>query len=185
MLIADAQKVKGLAPLACMTDHIDARVLAELSWGTWSRRSGGPTPRLAASVSSRASGCTGSTIARPLKDRIHATLITFRRPCPSDLFGYTGRELLDRLAIPDPWRRNVDASLQLIDDLELQTASLTVELKRRDPPLHPAAGHRSSSTPRARDRAGSARHAARRRHRPTVRRYRAQPTASSGLDESG
>lgn len=28
--IADAQKVKGLAPLACKTDRIDARVLAVL-----------------------------------------------------------------------------------------------------------------------------------------------------------
>src|ERR1700730_7675605 len=31
VLIADAQKVKGLAPLACKTDKIDARVLAVLS----------------------------------------------------------------------------------------------------------------------------------------------------------
>ena len=31
VLIADAQKVKGLAPLACKTDKIDARVLAALS----------------------------------------------------------------------------------------------------------------------------------------------------------
>ena len=31
VLIADAQKVKGLAPLACKTDRIDARVLAVLS----------------------------------------------------------------------------------------------------------------------------------------------------------
>jgi transposase len=31
VLIADAQRVKGLAPLACKTDKIDARVLAELS----------------------------------------------------------------------------------------------------------------------------------------------------------
>jgi transposase len=30
-LVADAQKVKGLAPLACNTDRIDARVLAVLS----------------------------------------------------------------------------------------------------------------------------------------------------------
>jgi transposase len=44
-----------------------------------------------------------------LKNRIHATLITFGHPCPvSDLFGLAGRELLDRLALPDPWRRNVD-----------------------------------------------------------------------------
>jgi transposase len=32
VLIADAQKVKGLAPLACKTDRIDARVLAQLSF---------------------------------------------------------------------------------------------------------------------------------------------------------
>jgi transposase len=32
VLIADAHKVKGLAPPACKTDKIDARVLAELSW---------------------------------------------------------------------------------------------------------------------------------------------------------
>jgi transposase len=29
--LADARKVKGIAPLACKTDKIDARVLAELS----------------------------------------------------------------------------------------------------------------------------------------------------------
>jgi transposase len=35
VLVADAQKIKGLARLACKTDKIDkidARVLAELSW---------------------------------------------------------------------------------------------------------------------------------------------------------
>jgi transposase len=31
LLVADAQKVKGLAPLACKTDRIDAEVLAVLS----------------------------------------------------------------------------------------------------------------------------------------------------------
>src|SRR4051794_18136202 len=36
-----------------------------------------------------------------------------------------------RKACPDPWRRNVDASLELIDDLELQIAQLSVELKRQ------------------------------------------------------
>lgn len=58
--------------------------------------------------------------------------MTFGHPCPvSDLFGHAGRDLLDRMAIPDPWRRNVDASLSLIDDFELQIASLTHELKRQ------------------------------------------------------
>jgi transposase len=66
-----------------------------------------------------------------LKNCIHATLITFGHPCPvSDLFGLAGRELLDRFEIPDPWRRNVDVGLGLIDDLELQIAQLTVQLKR-------------------------------------------------------
>ena len=32
VLVADAQRVKGLAPLACKTDKVDARVLAELSF---------------------------------------------------------------------------------------------------------------------------------------------------------
>src|SRR5436309_8063 len=32
VLVADAQRVKGLAPLACKTDKIDARVLTELSF---------------------------------------------------------------------------------------------------------------------------------------------------------
>jgi transposase len=35
--VADARKVKGLAPLACKTDKVDARVLAELC-----RRDPGP-----------------------------------------------------------------------------------------------------------------------------------------------
>jgi transposase len=67
-----------------------------------------------------------------LKNRIHATLIAFGHPCPvSDLFGHAGRELLDRLQIPDPWLRNIEVSLALIDDLELQIAQLTVQLKRQ------------------------------------------------------
>ena len=67
-----------------------------------------------------------------LKNRIHAGLVAFGHPCPvSDLFGHAGRELLDRLAIPDPWRANIDVSLQLIDDLDLRIAALTVQLKRQ------------------------------------------------------
>jgi transposase len=82
-----------------------------------------------------------------LKNRIHATLITFGHPCHiSDLFGLAGPELLDRLPIPDPWRSNVDASLELIDELELEIAQLTVELKRQ------GADHRYIPLPR--DRAG-------------------------------
>jgi hypothetical protein len=37
-----------------------------------------------------------------------------------DLFGIAGRELLGRLDLPEPWRQSVDASLHLIDELDLQ-----------------------------------------------------------------
>jgi transposase len=61
VLIADAQKVKGLAPLACKTDKIDARVLAQLSFHELVPRSGCPTRPCAASW--RAFGCTWSVTA--------------------------------------------------------------------------------------------------------------------------
>jgi len=63
VLVADAQRVKGLAPLACKTDRIDSRVLAELSFGTSWRRSGCRRRACAESWSARATGCTWSSTA--------------------------------------------------------------------------------------------------------------------------
>ena len=134
VLVADAQKVKGLAPLACKTDKIDARVLAELSWRDLVPAIWLPDPAIRRERELARYRLHLVRHRTTLKNRIHATLMTFGHPCPvSDLFGHAGRELLDRLAIPDPWRRNVDASLELIDDLELQIAQLTVELAARAP----------------------------------------------------
>ena len=100
-----------------------------------------------------------------LKHRIHATLITFGHPCPvTDLFGVAGRELLERLAIPQPWRGTVDASLRLIDDLDRQIDDIKRELRaaRCRPPL------RAAADDRPRDRLGAGVHDRRRdrRHRP-------------------
>jgi len=132
VLIADAQKVKGLAPLACKTDKIDARVLAALSARDLVPEIWLPDPSIRRERELARFRLHLVRHRTTLKNRIHATLIAFGHPCPvSDLFGLAGRELLDRLEIPDPWRRNVDVSLRLIDDLELQIARLTVELKRR------------------------------------------------------
>jgi transposase len=65
-----------------------------------------------------------------LKHRIHATLIAFGHPCPvTDLFGVAGRELLDRLDVPQPWRGTVDASLRLIDDLDRQIVTINKQLR--------------------------------------------------------
>jgi transposase len=132
VLVADAQKVKGLAPLACKTDKIDARVLAELSWRDLVPAIWLPTPGIRRERELARFRLHLVRHRTTLKNRIHAALMTFGHPCPvSDLFGHAGRELLERLPIPDPWRRNIDASLALIDDLELQIASLTVELRRQ------------------------------------------------------
>jgi len=58
--IADAQKVKGLAPLACKTDRIDAWVLAELARRELVPAIWLPTPRCVPSGNGPASGCTWS-----------------------------------------------------------------------------------------------------------------------------
>jgi Transposase len=127
----DAQRVKGLAPLACKTDKIDARVLAELSWRDLVPAIWLPDPSIRRERELARFRLHLVRHRTALKNCIHATLITFGHPCPvSDLFGLAGRELLDRLQIPDPWGRNVDVGLGLIDDLELQIAQLTVQLKR-------------------------------------------------------
>jgi transposase len=137
VLVADAQKVKGLAPLACKTDKIDARVLALLSQRDLVPAIWLPDPTIRRERELARFRLQLVRHRSTLKNRVHATPITFGHPCPvSDLFGLAGRELLDRLAIPDPWRRNVDASLELIDELELQIAELTVELKRQGADHH-------------------------------------------------
>jgi hypothetical protein len=51
----------------------------------------------------------------------------------TDLFGVAGRELLDRLEIPQPWRATVDASLELIDDIDAQIQAINKQLRTLAP----------------------------------------------------
>jgi hypothetical protein len=54
-----------------------------------------------------------------LKNRIHSSLPAFGKPSPvSDLFGRSGRELLGRLELPDPWTKNIATALVMIDGLD-------------------------------------------------------------------
>jgi transposase len=130
VLIADAAKVKGLAPLACKTDKIDARVLAVLSHRDLVPEIWLPDPAVRRERELARFRMHLVKHRSMLKHRIHATLISFGHPCPvSDLFGVAGRELLDRLAIPQPWRGTVDASLRLIDDLDRQIDAINRELR--------------------------------------------------------
>jgi transposase len=130
VLIADAQKVKGLAPLACKTDKIDAQVLAVLSQRDLVPAIWLPDPGVRGERERARFRLHLVKHRSMLKNRIHATLITFGHPCPvTDLFGVAGRALLDRVAIPQPWRGTVDASLALIEDLERQIDELNRELR--------------------------------------------------------
>ena len=129
--IADAQKVKGLAPLACKTDKIDARVLAVLSHRDLVPAIWLPDPRVRRERELARFRLHLVKHRTQLKHRIHSALMTFGRPCPvTDLFGVEGRELLDRLEVPEPWRGNIDASLVLIDQLERQVAEINRELRQ-------------------------------------------------------
>ena len=130
VLIADAQKVKGLAPLACKTDKIDARVLAVLSERDLVPQIWLADPRVRREREQARFRMHLVQHKSSLKNRIHSTLITFGHSCPvTDLFGVAGRELLDRLDVPQPWRGTVDASLELIDYLERQIASINTQLR--------------------------------------------------------
>src|SRR5438094_6045493 len=92
--IADAHKVKGLAPLACKTDRIDAWVLAELARRDLLPAIWLPTPGVRAERERARFRLHLVRHRTALKNRIHATLIAFGHPCPvSDLFGVTGRNL--------------------------------------------------------------------------------------------
>jgi transposase len=118
--------------LACKTDKIDARVLAALSARDLVPEIWLPDPSIRRERELARFRLHLVRHRTTLKNRIHAGLVAFGKPCPvSDLFGHAGRELLDRLEIPDPWRANIDVSLALIDDLDLQIAALTVQLKRQ------------------------------------------------------
>ncbi len=128
--IADAQKVKGLAPLACKTDKIDSQVLATLSQRDLVPAIWLPGPRVREKRELARFRLHLVKHKSALKNRIHSTLINFGRPCPvTDLFGVEGRRLLARLEVPEPWRGNVCASLALIDSLEEQIAELNARLK--------------------------------------------------------
>ena len=130
VLIADAQRVKGLAPVACKTDRVDARVLAVLSHRNLVPAIWLPDPRVRREREQARFRLHLVKHKSMLKHRIHATLMTFGHPCPvSDLFGLEGRKLLDRRHIPDPWRETVDASLYLIDYLESEIAAIERELR--------------------------------------------------------
>jgi transposase len=128
--IADARKVKAIAPLACKTDRVDARVLAELV-----RRELVPEVWVP-SLDERA-------IREQLRRRTH--LIRLRTSAINRAFGLLTQwglrrnltalrkpgalaELADR-GVPALWRQSIATLLGVIDDLDRQLAPLERELR--------------------------------------------------------
>src|SRR6266536_598182 len=119
--IADAQRARALAPLACKTDRIDAQVLAELARRDLVPEVWLPDPRVRAERERARFRLHLVKHRTMLKNRIHAIL--FQHGIPnghSDLFGAGGRRMLERRALPEPWASTVRASLALIDTLDEQ-----------------------------------------------------------------
>src|SRR5919106_2367826 len=129
--IADADKAKGLAPLACKTDRIDCWVLAELARLNLVPEIWLPDPAVRAERERARFRLHLVKHRRSLKNRVHAIL--FQHGVPnghSDLFGPGGRRLLARLRLPEPWASTVNASLALIDSLDEQITAGEREVRR-------------------------------------------------------
>lgn len=128
--IADAAKTKGLAPLTCKTDKIDARVLAELSRRDLVPEIWLPTPAIRSArelVRYRWHLVKHRTM---LRNRIHSTLMNFGIPRRvSDLFGVTGRGELAGLDLPQPWAANVATCLRLVDAIDGELDTLDDRLR--------------------------------------------------------
>jgi transposase len=128
--IADAARVKGLAPLACKTDRIDAWVLAELGRRRLVPTIWLPDPAVRAERERARFRLHLVRHRSALKHRVHATLLAHGKPCPVfDVFGLSGRRLLERLALPQPWADTLVASLRLLDELGREIAQCERQLR--------------------------------------------------------
>jgi transposase len=135
--VADARRAKGIAPLACKTDRVDARVLAELC-----RRDLVPALWIP------------SLEERELRERLRrrAHLVRLRTSAMNRIYGLgtqwgqrlsadrlrrpDGRDLLARTDMPAVWQRSIDEALAVIELLDQRITPLDQELApiaRADP----------------------------------------------------
>ena len=129
--IADAVKARGLAPLACKTDRIDCWVLAELARLDLVPEIWLPDATVRAERERARFRLHLVKHRSSLKNRVHAILFQHGIASPhGDLFGAGGRNLLTRLALPEPWASTMTASLALIDTLDEQIHACERELRQ-------------------------------------------------------
>ena len=128
--IADAQRARALAPLACKTDRIDAQVLAELARRDLVPEVWLPDPRVRGERERARFRLHLVKHRTMLKNRINQTLVAHGLGRPTrHLYGPKGRLLLERLPVPEPWQGTLRASLVLIDSLDEQIDELERELR--------------------------------------------------------
>jgi len=129
--IADAAKAGGIAPLACKTDRIDCWVLAELARRDFVPEIWLPDPAVRAERERARFRLHLVRHRSSLKNRVHAILFQHGIPnAHSDLFGAAGRQMLERLRLPEPWQSRVAGSLGLIDTLNVEILECERELER-------------------------------------------------------
>lgn len=128
--VADAQKARGIAPLACKTDRIDCCVLAQLGRLGLVPEIWLPDPAV---CQERERVRFRLHLVRhrvALKNRVHAILFQHGLPTPTgDLFGPGGRRRLGQLGLAEPWASTVAASIRLIDILDEQITGCERELR--------------------------------------------------------
>src|SRR3954471_15820268 len=126
--VAHARKVRDIAPLACKTDKVDARVLAELC-----RRDLVPALWIP-SLDDRA-------LRERLRRRMH--LVRLRTSARNRIFGLLTQwgaapvaqaapprmELLAARGVEERWRRSIAEALAVIDLLDARIAPLDAELR--------------------------------------------------------
>src|SRR6266545_1868141 len=128
MKVAHARKVRDVAPLACKTDKVDARVLAELC-----RRD--LVPELwVPSIEDRA-------LRERLRRRMH--LVKARTSARNRIFGLLTRfglrishsrrkpgsmDLLRRSGVPEVWRASIAELLELAEEMDCQIKPIDREL---------------------------------------------------------
>ena len=128
--VADARRVKGIAPLACKTDRVDARVLAELC-----RRDLVPVLWIP------------SLQERELRERLRrrAHLVRLRTSAMNRVYGLgtqwglrlsadrlrrkDGPELVACSGIPQVWQRSIEEALAIVELLDRRIAPLDKELR--------------------------------------------------------
>lgn len=128
--IADARKVKAIAPLACKTDRVDARVLAELVrrqlvpevWvPSLSDRELRERLRRRAHLVRLRTSATNRTFGLLTQWGLRANLTAMRKP-----------ETLERVAehgVPAVWLQSITTLISVIDDLDRQITPIERELR--------------------------------------------------------